>query len=345
MPKAQQTREHTLTVSSMNDHQLKPSDFTGKKVLVIGDVILDEYMHGTSTRLSPEAPVPVVRLREYTSHLGGAANVAANLASLGAEATLISVVGDDVAGRKLMKLAGAVKGLVCYLFPLKDRKTTLKTRVLSGVHHFLRIDWEDDSLISITDNQPVISAIITELNHADVVIISDYAKGVISQPLMRRVLSICEELDVKVLVDPKSRDFSLYGGCYAITPNVKELFGACGKQSDESETLFQASLNLMEKHLIENFVITRGEKGMLVLDSGTISKAFFNSTATEVIDVSGAGDTVIAVLALLTACDRSITEAAYYANRAAGLVVAKPGTATLTAEELCSANFPTGVRP
>lgn len=297
------------------------------KILVIGDVMLDRYWFGEVDRISPEAPVPVVRVARREDRLGGAANVARNIVALGAKATILGVIGADEAGLQVRDLL-TLDGINEYL--IQDQNgmdTTLKMRVLGRQQQLLRIDFEKspgaDALARL---QNQLQQIITDY---DLIVLSDYAKGTLQQ--VETLIQIALENNKPVLVDPKGHKYSRYKGATLVTPNRSEMQQAVGLWDNEQD-LTQRAQQLRQDLSLEALLITRSEQGMtLYTDAGS---QHVDAHAQEVFDVSGAGDTVLATLAVAKAAGLAWYDAMYWANRAGGIVVEKLGTSTVTAQEL-----------
>ncbi|MFY8207830.1 MAG: D-glycero-beta-D-manno-heptose-7-phosphate kinase, partial [Caulobacter sp.] len=308
-----------------------PRAFAGKTVLVLGDVMLDRFIYGAVDRISPEAPVPVIAVEKETAMLGGAGNVARNVAALGAKAVLIGLIGQDEAGAALRGMIDAEAGLEAELVADAARRTTEKVRYISGSHQMLRVDREDRGP---GDGAALLAAFGARLASADVVVLSDYAKGVLTPEVIRGAIAAAKAAGKPVIVDPKSRDFARYDGATLIKPNRKEAAEATGivENSDAASEDAGAAILAMAPGL-EAALITRGGAGMTLAVRGQ-APIHLPATAIEVFDVSGAGDTVAATLALSVAAGASLAQAAKLANLAGGLVVAKLGTDVVTAAEL-----------
>jgi D-beta-D-heptose 7-phosphate kinase/D-beta-D-heptose 1-phosphate adenosyltransferase len=300
-------------------------DFSNRHVLVVGDVMLDCYWDGQATRISPEAPVPVVRVKGQRQVPGGAANVAMNIAALGAKVTLIGAVGQDDAAATLQKQLEA-KGIQ-FLPIVTTAPTTLKWRVLSHHQQLIRLDFEEQQSAPILDEslQKTFEAALD----ADLIVFSDYGKGVLtnSAPL----IAAAKRQGKTVFVDPKTSDYRHYQGARVITPNWKEFEQVVGPVSSDEDMVVKAR-QLIAAHDLEALLVTRGEAGMVLISRGDVYS--FKASAREVFDVTGAGDTVLAVFATAVAAGASLAQAAQWSNIAAGLVVAKLGTATVSYEEL-----------
>lgn len=308
-------------------------DFTKTRVLVIGDVMLDRYWWGTVSRISPEAPVPVVALNKTSLVAGGAANVAANVAGLGAKPYLVGVVGDDDEASLFSDvLAGAgVSGF--RLFPIKDRKTTVKTRIVAHNQQIVRLDQETTDEISAVDAETILTEIRPLFAEIDIVVISDYAKGFLNPKFVQDVIAFAKDHNKPILVDPKGRDYTKYRGATILTPNRREAADACSLEYD-SPNLVEVSGKLLLRDLsLDALLITLGEEGMTLLESNRESE-YLQATARNVYDVTGAGDTVIATMAVALGSGMDFLQAARIANTAAGVVVEKVGTTSISRTEL-----------
>ncbi len=312
--------------------------FAGTRIMVIGDIIVDHFIWGTVSRISPEAPVPVVNVTREEMLLGGGANVLHNIYSLGGQATLCGIIGNDDMGGRLRQLladlGASSQGLV-----QGKRPTTVKTRVVAHGQQVVRFDREQTGAPSEQTIGAMCDYIDQNLVDFDVVIVSDYYKGVISQPLMSHLLSKVREVEqesghrIPVVVDPKPDQSDRFIGATIITPNHLEAEKMSGLQITNEQELIQAAEILRDKFSCEAVLITRGEAGMSLLETGK-DLVTIPTMAREVFDVTGAGDTVIATLALGLAAGATFAEAAALANVAAGIVVGKIGTATVSSAEI-----------
>lgn len=310
------------------------SRFSEKKVAVIGDLMLDQYTFGDVTRVSPEAPIQVVKKTGESLTLGGAANVANNLASLGARPVLCGVVGDDAQGEALMDLLSK-KGIDGSGVFVHDKKPTIvKHRVVSGGHQLLRVDEEDDSHFDADTEKKIFSKIEPAIKKSDIVVLSDYAKGIFSENLTSQIISLAKANGKKVLADLKPQNKNFFVGVDLAVPNHKEAMEMTGARSAEE------SGPALVRHFGSDVIVKRGGEGMTVFGKDK-KQTHVPAKKIKVFDVSGAGDTVMAVLALGLSSGMDLETSAVLANAAGGVVVQKPGTATLTAEELVSA-FGTG---
>ena len=304
--------------------------FSDKKILVAGDAMLDRYWFGDANRISPEAPVPVVRITRVEDRLGGAANVAVNIAALGAKAKLLSVIGDDEAGNRVEELLNEKK-IEPHLHRDTELKTTVKLRIVARQQQMLRADFENRPTRAVLANH--LTDFENLINESDVLVLSDYGKGGLDH--IARMIEIARAKSIPVLIDPKGSNYDRYKGATVITPNRAELAQVVGEWTSE-EDLTEKAQALRKELDLEAILLTRSEEGMTLFnDSGAHS---IPAQALEVYDVSGAGDTVIAVMATMIATGEPLTEAMRTANRAGGIVVGKLGTATVSFEEL----FPNG---
>ena len=305
-------------------------DFTQGRVLVVGDIMLDRYWHGATTRISPEAPVPVVKIGDTENRLGGAANVARNIRALGCETSLFGIVGKDTAGdivRQLLDESGIKHDL-----HIDDKNPTItKLRVMSQHQQLIRLDFEEK--LHGVDKNVLLAELELNINNFDIVVISDYAKGTITNA--SSIIELCKQHNIQVLVDPKGSDFSQYCGATLITPNRSELEIVVG-ECDSLETLFNEAEKFRAKLDLHALMVTLSEKGMVLMEKGHAA-IHIPTQARDVFDVTGAGDTVIATLAASMACNTGLGNAMRLANAAAGVVVGKIGTATVSPDELISA--------
>lgn len=309
------------------------SAFPKARVLVVGDVMLDRYVYGAIVRISPEAPVPVLLAGHEAAMLGGAANVARGIAALGGKATLIGVVGNDEAGRTLKDLAVETPGIETALVVAPDRPTTLKVRYIAERQQVVRVDYEVRTPLGPME-APLMAQFQAHLAAADVVVLSDYAKGVLSDAMVAMAIAEARAAGKPVIVDPKRISIVGYDGATVITPNLSEATEATGLTGrDDDAVSAMADVLLAAAPRLQAVLITRSERGMSLAQRGGDIR-HLPVVAREVADVSGAGDTVVATLALAMAAGSDLCEAAALANSAAGIVVGKAGTAVVTPEEL-----------
>ncbi len=306
----------------------------GRKVVILGDVMLDEFVWGDVTRISPEAPVPVVNVRRESVHLGGAANVLANLISLGAQAAVIGVVGNDAAGQRIratLHETGAQQ-TDDLLIADSNRPTTTKTRIIAHNQMVVRADRERRSPVDDAIAARIVNLVSEALKNADALVISDYDKGVVTPGILTKVLPLAYER-VPVLIDPKLRNFDSYRPATLVTPNHYEALRLTNIEEDTDEGLTRAAQLIRARIICDAVLVTRGDRGMMLLE-GKQEPVFVETAAREVYDVTGAGDTVIATLAAALAAGASMIEAAMLANHAAGIVVGKIGTETASVDEI-----------
>ncbi len=308
--------------------------FNEAKVLVIGDVMLDEFVWGAVTRISPEAPVPVVWVNRESVMPGGASNVANNIATLMANVSIAGIIGNDQKG-EVLKVELAKKGIDTEgLIVDSDRPTIIKTRVIANHQQVVRIDREKINEISDDVAQRAMNFIESRINTVDAVIIEDYGKGLITPKLLKKVVPLARRLKKIITVDPKEEHFAYYKGVTSITPNRSEAQNAVNFKIKDDETLYRAGWEILKELDLETALITLGENGMCLFEKSAKEPLHIPTIAQEVFDVSGAGDTVISVFTLALCCGATSTEAAHIANCAAGIVVGKVGIAVVTKEEL-----------
>lgn len=301
---------------------------------MLGDVMLDEFVWGDVSRISPEAPVPVVDIRRESVHLGGAANVLANVLALGATASVIGVIGDDAAGHRLRARLREVSPQQVdeYLVVDASRPSTVKTRIIAHNQLVVRADRELRTPVNGKTESRVISALKDAIQTADALVVSDYDKGVVTTRILEAILPLAYER-IPVLIDPKIRNLASYRPATLVTPNHHEALRMTNLEADTDDGLHRAARLIREKLNCDAVLITRGDRGMILLE-GDGDPVYVATAAREVYDVTGAGDTVIATLAAAMAAGVSLLDAANLANHAAGIVVGKVGTATASAEEL-----------
>jgi rfaE bifunctional protein kinase chain/domain len=307
-----------------------------RRVLVLGDVMLDEFIWGRVARISPEAPVPVVEVTGQSFHLGGAGNVAANVRSLGGHAVLAGTIGRDDAGRRIEE-ALAERAIEPRLV-LTDagRPTTVKTRIIAHGQQVVRTDREEAGDVAAGAERALLEAVRAELPSAGALVVSDYQKGAVTAALLRRTIALARRRRVPVLVDPKLRHFRLYRGATVVTPNQIEAEQATGLRLSDDGERREAGRRILALLACRAVVVTRGEHGLSLFERGR-APIEVPTAAREVFDVTGAGDSVIATMALALAAGATLPEAAVLANCAAGVVVGKVGTAQATPAELLAA--------
>lgn len=310
--------------------------FREVRVLVVGDIIMDQYIWGQVSRISPEAPVPVVEVREETRMLGGAANVVHNMATLGAKAILCGVVGEDNAGREVLEKLRGLEVPTDGVVVETGRPTSLKTRIVAHSQQVVRFDRESRGAITGESVRTILDHIEGALGFLDAIVVSDYGKGVISAGLMTGLRDLVDSGradGVRIAVDPKTGNFEYYQGVDVITPNHHEAGAYCGFAVTDDETLLAAGRQMLQELQCRSVLITQGKDGMTLFEEdGRVSH--IGTVAKQVFDVTGAGDTVISTLALAMAAGLGLREGAMLANYAAGIVVGEVGTSTVQAEEL-----------
>jgi len=309
--------------------------FARLRVLVVGDLMLDRYVVGDVERVSPEAPVPILRHAQRYARPGGAANVAMNLAGLGVHAVLAGLIGPDDDGAELMRLLRESRGVDCSSVVEGGRPTISKTRIVSRTQQMLRLDVESREAAAVGEINELVQRVLVALDGVDAVILSDYAKGALTEGVCRDIISAARSKGVKVFVDPKSREFSRYAGATTICPNLGELAAATGVSAQDRENLLDAARMLVTETGVDFLTVTMSEHGIRIVDPDGSGRAYHSpARAREVADVSGAGDTVIATLAAGIAGGLARETAVELANLAASLVVAKVGTVPVRAEEM-----------
>ena len=300
-------------------------------ILVIGDLMIDHYLWGSCDRISPEAPVQVVNVKKESSVLGGAGNVINNLVALGSNVDVISVIGNDNVANELKSLLKNINVSTSNLVVENDRKTSKKSRLIASQQQVLRYDMESIDDINENSYKQIIQTLEKNINKYSSIILSDYGKGVLTTNLTKDIIKIANKNNVKVLVDPKGKDYSKYKGSYTLTPNKKEAMEATNIDIKDESSLIEALKSLKMQCNLEVSLITLSEQGIAIFDDELTIKP---TVAREVYDVTGAGDTVIASIAFALGNNLDIKDAIYFANLAAGVVVGKIGSATATLDEI-----------
>ena len=349
MKAAKKSKKPQERVSKWNPDRLRVllDSFQRKKILVLGDIGLDRYTIGSVERISQEAPVPIVWVQQELFKLGLAANVADNIQALQGEALLIGVVGDDRTAEDFRDLLKKSHISDRNLVVDSSRRTVMKERIVSDRQQLLRVDYESPHRISPAIEKTLLREFSKQLRFVDVVVLEDYAKGMLSQSLIAEVFRLCVKAKKRIAVDPNSKTpLSWYQGAWLLTPNTREAQDMSGIRIFNEETLFEAASLILKKTGAEFLIITRGKEGMAIFSRGSRDVHLIPTYAQEVFDVSGAGDTVIAVLALAMAAGATLEEAAVLGNLAAGVEVGKRGTATVTSDEILNAmeKFPLSFR-
>jgi len=310
--------------------------YTNKKntkvnILVFGDLMIDTYLWGNCSRISPEAPVQIIDVKKETNLIGGAGNVANNLISLGASVDLLSVVGDCEVARSLIDLIKKSGIGHNKIIKSSKRQTSKKTRVISSQQQVLRFDSESSENIDKVFEDKLFNMLLRSIDDYDIVVISDYAKGVCTKSLTQRVINICNERNLKVLIDPKGTDYSKYKNAYLLTPNARELSEATNIALNDESKIEEALKEIKKQCNLDIAMVTLSEKGIGVIDNGF---KIFPTHSKEVFDVTGAGDTVISAIAYALALDYKINAAIKFANLAASIVVGKIGASTASFNEI-----------
>lgn len=307
------------------------NNFKKKRILVVGDIILDHYIWGLVDRISPEAPVPVVDVKEENYNLGGAANVAANIVSLGGRATVLGIRGNDIHGEVLEDLMRE-RGIDTSGIFTGSRPTTVKTRVIAHNQQVVRFDREERRSVDGSRFKKISDFLLSSRDKWDAIIVSDYKKGMVTRRIMRLLVSEFKSQGAYLAVDPKVGNFPMYRDVSIITPNLKEASQGSGIEIKDEQSLIKAGTVLLRRLRCDSILITRGEQGMSLFDGEGVTH--IPTAARSVYDVTGAGDTVIAAFTLAHVAGAGLRDAAMVANHAAGIVVGKIGTACATKEEL-----------
>jgi len=306
-------------------------NFSGKKVLIVGDVMIDEYLLGKVTRLSPEAPVPIIEIENETIRFGGAANVALNIKSLGCIPIIISLIGKDRMGDKFIQLMAeheiSVDGLV-----VGNRPTTLKTRIIGDNQHIARVDKEVKSYANQSEEKSLLDKISKLINRADALILEDYNKGVLTEAVIKHAINLANKKSIPIMVDPKFTNFLQYENVTVFKPNIIETEKAIAKSLETKLDIENAGIELLTKLNAESILLTRGSKGLSLFEPEGITN--IPTLAKNVADVSGAGDTVISTVTAAILGGASLKEAAVLANKAAGIVVEEVGIVPIKKEKL-----------
>lgn len=307
--------------------------FHGARVIVVGDVMLDQFVYGSVDRISPEAPIPVISVERFLDMPGGAGNVARNIAAMGARVALVGVVGDDPASRDLRRQLSASPTIDVHLVTDTSRPTSTKTRYVADAQQVMRADRESCVALPAAVERNLLDTFSAILDDSSVVILSDYAKGVLSESVTRAAIAMARQAGKIIIVDPKCRDFGKYRGATVITPNRLELQVASGQDCLTEDQVMDAARRILATGVCETLAVTRGADGMSIIGPGDLA-VHLPTAARQVFDVSGAGDTAVAAIALGLASGGDVVGSATLANIAAGLVVGKRGTATVTTGEI-----------
>ena len=304
----------------------------GARVLCIGDVMLDKFVYGNVSRISPEAPVPVCSVLNETVMIGGAGNVASNLAAIGVVVDFVSVIGPDRASDEIQSLIGNVDRIVPEFITDSKRRATIKERFFAGPQQLLRVDREETKNVSEDISDRIVAYAKKTLKNVGALVLSDYGKGVLSTDIIRKLIDAADKVNCPVIIDPKGDDYRRYRGATVITPNRRELCEASGKEISDDMSAAAAAKSIVDEYEIANVLVTRSAAGMTLVSRNSVHH--LPAEAREVFDVSGAGDTVAATLAAVIASGADLMDAARLANVAAGIVVGKTGTAVAEASEI-----------
>ena len=311
--------------------------FKKAKIMVIGDIMIDEYMWGSVDRISPEAPVPVVAVDEVTTRLGGAANVVQNLSKIGVTPVLVSICGNDFNGKQLIKMLADINCSGEYIYKSQIRPTTIKTRIMARQQQVVRADRELCVDLSDVELKEIFKNFEKALSGINGIIISDYGKGVIYPVFLENIITACHEKNLFIAVDPKERHFDLYEGVTVITPNLREAHVALGipySKQHSDEEIGNIGWQIIDKFRISYLLLTLSDRGMALFEKDGKKFAHLPTVARNVYDVTGAGDTVISIFSAAMICGASPKEAAFIANHAAGITISEIGTASVDVDSL-----------
>lgn len=309
--------------------------YADRRIVILGDVMVDEFLRGTVDRISPEAPVPVLEFSSHTFVLGGAANVAHNVVALGGQAALVGAIGDDLPGERLLEGLSQVGIMPGGVTVVPGRRTTLKTRVLAHTQHVVRIDREDRTAVPPEAEEQLVSRVREALGGAAALLISDYNKGAVTPAVARGAIAAAREGGLSIVVDTKHHDVKPFAGATVLTPNVRELEELSRVKAVDDAALARAAQALITRLELEGLLVTRAEEGMSLFDKSG-ARGDVAALAIEVHDITGAGDTVAAALTAALAAGRDLSDAAQFANLAAAVVVRKLGTATASVQEIAA---------
>tara|TARA_B110000444_G_scaffold255166_1_gene288984 strand:- start:2521 stop:3498 length:978 start_codon:yes stop_codon:yes gene_type:complete len=321
------------SIKQILSHQKK--NIKDCNILCIGDIILDHYVDGLINRISPEAPIPILLSKKESYQLGGVGNVSRNIVKLGAKVSLLYISNNTYSSKMIDKLINKEKKIKKLKINIPEYKVPTKTRYTNKLSQVLRVDDEESNhkLNSIYKKE-IINKLISQIKKTDLIILSDYNKGLLDKDLIQKIVKISNKYRKKVIADPKKNNLGAFAGCSIITPNQKEILDSVKKSYLSEKNLISVGKKLIKKHKISYVLITRSEKGMLIIGKDTIEK--LRANAKKVIDVTGAGDTVIAVLGLMIATGLSIKDSIVISNFAAGRVIGKNGTETIKYKDLAS---------
>lgn len=323
-----------MSIKNLFNHKkINRKKIVSCNILCVGDIMLDHYVIGKIERFSPEAPIPVLLCDNEKFNLGGVGNVAKNLSNIGVNCTLLSLIGKDSNSDRIRQLLNQDKKIKSEILSLKNFKTTLKKRYINNSKHLLRVDDENISFRKSKKLRHKLKKILTKnIKQCDLIILSDYNKGFLDRSLIKQIVAIAKKNDKLIVADPKKNDFSNYAGINILTPNQKEISNSANKNLNSEKKIINFSRYIMKKYNINEILVTRSSKGMLLIGKDYIEKIL--ATSKNVKDVTGAGDTVIGVLALMKALGMNSIDASNVANIAAGITIEKLGTASLSYSEL-----------
>lgn len=323
-----------MSIKTLFNHKkINRKKIVSCNILCVGDIMLDHYVIGKIERFSPEAPIPVLLCDNEKFNLGGVGNVAKNLSDIGVNCTLLSLIGKDSNSNRIRQLLNQDKKIKSEMLSLKNFKTTLKKRYINNSKHLLRVDDENISFRKSKKLRDKLKKILTKnIKQCDLIILSDYNKGFLDRSLIKQIVAIAKKNDKLIIADPKKNDFSNYAGINILTPNQKEISNSANKNLNSEKKIINFSRFIMKKYNINEILVTRSSKGMLLIGKDYIEKIL--ATSKNVKDVTGAGDTVIGVLALMKALGMNSIDASNVANIAAGITIEKLGTASLSYSEL-----------
>lgn len=318
------------------------TNFENRKILIVGDIMLDEYIWGRVNRISPEAPVPVVDVTERSVRLGGAANVVQNLASVGIKPYIAAICGEDSNGKLLHSELEKSGCDISALVSSSERPTTTKTRIMAHQQQVVRVDDEDSRNLTPNEEKQLLKAIKNTIDEMDAIVVSDYGKGVITPTLLDEIKKYALEHDIFISVDPKENHWDFYGAVDVITPNLKEGYESLGltlKGMPEDEEIIKRGWEIVNRYSLRYLLLTLSEKGMMLFDRDNHEPTHLHTVAKDVYDVTGAGDTVISLFTAAIAAGATPIEATFISNHGAGITVAEIGTTSVTPSELIETIF------
>jgi len=311
---------------------INKNQFKNKKIVVLGDIILDHFIYGISNRMSPEAPVPIVEVESEKYRMGGAANVAHNIKKLGAECTLFGAIGDDNSGKKVVNLARK-NNIKTELYVLKEHKTTTKSRVFISHHQISRLDYEVRKELIVNDNKQFLKKVDHHIKESDAIVISDYCKGFISNTFAKKIIEFATSYNKKIIVDTKKTDLTCFENADYITPNVKELGDISQKEiKNEKKDIEKNAIDILKKYNFKNIVVTRSDKGACIVNLN--NSIFVANKKIKVFDVTGAGDSFVSIFSLMKSLGVSDKEILKISTLVGSIAVSKPGTYAVSIDEI-----------